>query len=163
MKKCYIERCSNKSMGYGLCVKHYSRIRRAKLNDKSTAREWYYAVMGWRETKECEVPGCSDPMSARKMCWRHYNTIVTGVYLTLGNRQKWKCGDPVQDWLIEKGCGEDLDTVSRYQVNVDHIVPRSRGGADGLDNLQLLCVGCNKKAGDYWQGEQSPIDRGIGG
>ena len=31
---------------------------------------------------------------------------------------------------------------------VDHIVPRSRGGTDHLDNLQLLCSHCNRIKGD---------------
>ena len=31
---------------------------------------------------------------------------------------------------------------------VDHMVPRSRGGTDRLDNLQLLCSHCNRLKGD---------------
>ena len=31
---------------------------------------------------------------------------------------------------------------------VDHVIPRSRGGADHLDNLQLLCTHCNRTKGD---------------
>ena len=31
---------------------------------------------------------------------------------------------------------------------VDHVVPRSRGGTDHLDNLQLLCGACNSLKGD---------------
>ncbi len=31
---------------------------------------------------------------------------------------------------------------------VDHVVPRSRGGTDHLDNLQLLCGHCNRTKGD---------------
>ena len=32
-------------------------------------------------------------------------------------------------------------------MDVDHIVPRSRGGSDHPDNLQLLCSGCNRSKG----------------
>ncbi len=33
-------------------------------------------------------------------------------------------------------------------MEVDHVVPRSRGGTDHLDNLQLLCSHCNRIKGD---------------
>ena len=28
-------------------------------------------------------------------------------------------------------------------AHVDHVVPKSRGGKDSLDNLQTLCAGCH--------------------
>ena len=31
---------------------------------------------------------------------------------------------------------------------VDHVIPRLRGGTDHLDNLQLLCAHCNRTKGD---------------
>lgn len=37
-------------------------------------------------------------------------------------------------------CGISAD---RKALEVDHIVPRSRGGGDELDNLQALCYSCN--------------------
>ena len=33
-------------------------------------------------------------------------------------------------------------------MEVDHVVPRSRGGSDHMDNLQLLCGHCNRTKGD---------------
>ena len=36
---------------------------------------------------------------------------------------------------------------------VDHVIPRSRGGTDHIDNLQLLCGACNSKKGNRTQAE----------
>ena len=43
-----------------------------------------------------------------------------------------------------KGC----DTHFPFRVmEVDHALPKSRGGSDHPDNLQLLCSGCNRSKG----------------
>ncbi len=34
------------------------------------------------------------------------------------------------------------------RFEVDHVIPRSRGGTDHIDNLQLLCGHCNRIKGD---------------
>ena len=36
---------------------------------------------------------------------------------------------------------------------VDHVIPRSRGGTDHVDNLQLLCAACNSLKGNRTQAE----------
>ena len=43
-----------------------------------------------------------------------------------------------------KGCGIHFPFRN---LTVDHIVARSKGGTDHLDNLQLLCGACNSKKG----------------
>lgn len=44
-----------------------------------------------------------------------------------------------------KGCGARAPDV---ELEVDHIVPVSRGGTDKLDNLKTLCKDCNIGKGD---------------
>lgn len=43
------------------------------------------------------------------------------------------------------GCGEHFLAAN---LEIDHIVPRAKGGTDHLDNLQLLCGHCNRVKGD---------------
>jgi len=34
---------------------------------------------------------------------------------------------------------------STLRLEIDHIFPKSLGGTDEIDNLQILCSSCNKK------------------
>ena len=38
-------------------------------------------------------------------------------------------------------------TKDLIEMNVDHIIPRSRGGGEGLYNKQPMCVPCNTSKG----------------
>ena len=68
---------------------------------------------------------------------------------TLFRQQRGKC----------KGCGFAFDFRN---LHVDHIVPVASGGADRLENLQLLCVHCNYAKGERSQEHLSEYLRKIG-
>ncbi len=44
-----------------------------------------------------------------------------------------------------EGCGEHFQIQN---LEVDHIVPRAKGGTDHIENLQLLCGSCNRIKGN---------------
>ena len=49
---------------------------------------------------------------------------------------------------VQEGVCAGCATHFPFRVmDVDHILPRSRGGTDHPDNLQLLCSGCNRSKG----------------
>ena len=48
----------------------------------------------------------------------------------------------------QEGVCAGCDTHFPFRVmDVDHVLPRSKGGTDHADNLQLLCSGCNRSKG----------------
>ena len=59
-------------------------------------------------------------------------------------------------WLYgeQEGICIGCDTHFPFRVmDVDHILPKSRGGTDHPDNLQLLCSGCNRSKGNKTMAE----------
>ena len=54
----------------------------------------------------------------------------------------------------QEGICRGCDTHFPFRVmDVDHILPRSRGGTDHPNNLQILCSGCNRSKGDKTMAE----------
>ena len=62
-------------------------------------------------------------------------TPSAGVKESLFQKQKGICN----------GCMTDMRIVD---LEIDHIVPRSKGGGDYLENYQLLCANCNRIKGN---------------
>ncbi len=48
-------------------------------------------------------------------------------------------------WYTCVRCGRKL---RKGDVDIDHIIPQSRGGRDNLDNLQCMCKHCNRSKRD---------------
>jgi len=91
------------------------------------------------------------PISFRKVEANNFDTQkmqnpeVTGVAYQHGTLQ----GYEVKEYLLDKWgrkcayCGK-----TDVPLEVEHIIPRSRGGTDRVSNLTLSCRNCNQKKGD---------------
>jgi hypothetical protein len=61
-----------------------------------------------------------------------YSFVRAGIWWSVLARDKWTCCS----------CGRSSKEEG-ITLEVDHILPRSKGGTDDLDNLQTLCKKCN--------------------
>ena len=70
-----------------------------------------------------------------------------------------KCGKEATQIALGEGKGKksgkhwDLYTNDFYPLTVDHIIPKSRGGGEELENKQPMCYGCNQMKGSRIEGE----------
>jgi len=65
-------------------------------------------------------------------------TIPPKLKLKVLKRDKHKC----------QICGKSPSTDPELELEVDHILPVSKGGTNELDNLQTLCIYCNRGKGN---------------
>jgi len=74
------------------------------------------------------------------------NPEISGVEYQRGTLH----GYEVREYLLEKWgrkcayCGE-----TNGRLEIDHIVPKSRGGGDAVSNLLICCRECNEKKGNF--------------
>jgi 5-methylcytosine-specific restriction endonuclease McrA len=73
------------------------------------------------------------------------NPEITGMLYQRGELFGWE----IRGYLLEK-FGRRCVYCGRGETafEIDHVVPRSRGGSDRVSNLVLSCPGCNRAKGD---------------
>jgi 5-methylcytosine-specific restriction endonuclease McrA len=75
--------------------------------------------------------------------WGHYGKAEAkkslDVYSNVFNRQ-------VRKTITEDSCCGKCGSKSK--LHIDHIIPKSKGGKNSLDNVQILCQTCNLKKGN---------------
>src|SRR3990167_2239180 len=58
-------------------------------------------------------------------------------------------GDEIREYLLEKwGRKCAYCDLQNIPLQIDHIIPKSRGGSNRMDNLTLACACCNQKKGN---------------
>ena len=62
-------------------------------------------------------------------------------------RQRAPIPRDVRQAVFSRDGGRCVECLSDFDLQYDHVIPFSMGGADTLQNLQLLCSACNQSKG----------------
>jgi len=88
--------------------------------------EKYYSDDEFDETETSEIP-IEEIMSKAETKIK----VQAGIRWQVFKRDDWKC----------VACGRSAE--DNIILHIDHIIPRSKGGKDEMDNYQTLCETCN--------------------
>jgi len=131
-----------------------TRYRKARFNNRRRQEGWLSPSLRSRvENIERWVRGLRSlcPISAISLELVKFDTQkmqspeISGVEYQQGELQ----GYEVREYLLEKFgrrcvyCGAE-----KIPLQIEHILPKSRGGTDRVSNLTLACEACNQKKGN---------------
>lgn len=123
---------SFKSLGEGLPVKLHEMLGEFK--------EWYVNNEEIIEDAENSQEPLISIESSDLLSLDSYTFVRAGLWWAVLARDNWTCCS----------CGRS-SREDGIILEVDHIIPRSKGGTDDIENLQTLCKKCNigKSNKDY--------------
>lgn len=75
-------------------------------------------------------------------------------FLTLWTAQSGLCALCSEPMLRNRFDAPHARVWAKQRATVDHIIPRSKGGTDAAENLQLAHARCNKVKGNKTKGNR---------
>jgi hypothetical protein len=95
-------------------------------------KNWYQAAELEDENEDIEHTELESTEASDMPAMDSYTFVRAGLWWSVLARDNWTCCS----------CGRS-SREEGITLEVDHILPRSKGGMDDLDNLQTLCKKCN--------------------
>ena len=120
------EKLGRQWVGIDLSPVAYSLVQERLAREVLVGSEQTPRLTGWNVTHRTDIPRRTDIDAPKN--YRQNKHVLFG-------QQEGTCA----------GCRMDFP----FKIfEVDHVIPRARGGTDHLENLQLLCPHCNRVKGD---------------
>ena len=91
---------------------------------------------------------------------KNYNKLYK-IHWKKENKNKAPVPIGIRNYVFERDNFTCLACGTRENLTLDHIIARSRGGSNDIDNLQVLCQHCNLSKGtnqvDYRNNKVKPL------
>lgn len=145
--------CTKQCHGRGLCHYHYSQLAevKARVNALRAQRPKL------RTQRRGDYLKHRSGYAARSKAWAdaHPERRKESIRRNSAKRRAQKATTAVQDIsakdvrnLFESTNGRCVYCGEKTKLTLDHVVPLSRGGIHGLENLVGACSSCNSSKGD---------------
>lgn len=92
----------------------------------------YWRITGFKAHQRIDQPTCRHPLP---------DGTVPGKDRRIAGKQR----QLILSKLIDRDGKECRHCGTTEDIAIDHITPRSKGGTDDIENLQLLCRRCNTR------------------
>jgi hypothetical protein len=89
----------------------------------------------------------SDPEKIAQLLKERYNIINVDKKI-ISKKKRTAISTSIKDQVWKRDGGKCVECNSKENLEFDHIIPFSKGGANTYRNLQLLCVTCNQMKSD---------------
>lgn len=141
---------------WGLCKK-CSIINTRKIKAKyKKSTKGRLTELRWRKNpikKEIDKKSRQTPRSKHLAVLRSQKQLKENKYAQESKKRTdriymSRTQGKLRNWWAEQSANGCMKCGSFTGLGVDHIIPKSKGGGDGIDNLQVLCRVCNGKKGN---------------
>jgi hypothetical protein len=142
---CTFENCTKSHKGHGYCVNHLAQFKRGTLGKI-------------KEIKVCSVVGCNTKYYCQGYCVKHYQRNKKGlpINMSFNSKNRYIRGDNLfehkdcNSWskAIKQFVGDKCVRCGWNEAGCEahHIIPKSKGGLNTLQNAIVLCPNCHKLA-----------------